>query len=47
MMYSSVVSAVILVCIEMPWLNTEKLAFSLILGTTNKKKPVEAAAAKS
>ena len=36
--FTSIVSAIIYVCIEMPWLNTEKLIFTIILGK-NERKP--------
>lgn len=35
--YSVAFSAIIFVCVEMPWLSSEKLIFSLVLGTNRKK----------
>ena len=39
-------TAIIMVCIEIPWLNSEKLLFSILLGKSKKKsaaidKPIE------
>ena len=46
LVYTSLVSAIIMVCIEIPWLNSEKLLFSILLGKSKKKsaaidKPIE------
>ena len=45
LVYTSLISAVIFVCIELPWLNSEKLLFSILLGKSKKNnidKPIEA-----
>ena len=47
LVYSSLVSAVIFVCIELPWISSEKLLFSILLGKSKKQnigKPIEAEA---
>ena len=39
--YSAILSSILYICIELPWLNTEKFIFGMILRPRNQRKRIE------
>ena len=39
--YSAILSSILYICVELPWLNTEKFIFGMILRPRNQRKRIE------